>query len=94
MLAEWDEAGDWQRFIILRKDVSGPIMPGDSIFLLAHTQKVLDVQGSTVRANWLDYGPWQTLIVERSSLRRLTQDSTKDAMTKLKRSEHDKPVLV
>ena len=48
-------------------------MPGDSIFLRAHTGRLIEVSGDAVQANWLEMGEWQTLVVERSTLRRLTE---------------------
>merc|ERR1711907_571774 len=65
------------------KHGSGAIMPGDSIFLQAHTGNLIDVQGTAVQARWSDTGDWQTLVIEKAANRRLsdslvTQDAEQD----------------
>merc|ERR1712093_281264 len=73
--ADWNDYGLWQTFIIQKKSGKGPVMPGDSIFLRAHTGKFVEVDGVEVQARWYEEGQWQSLVVERSALRRLTEAS-------------------
>lgn len=42
-------------------------MPGDTIFLYAHTGKVVDVSGTEVQARWADERLWQSLIIEKAA---------------------------
>jgi len=67
--------GDSERFTISKKNGTGPIRPGDVVFLRAHTWKMIDVEGTAVQARWYDEGTWQSLTIEKSRLRRLTQSS-------------------
>merc|ERR1712093_960438 len=71
--ADWNDYGLWQTFIIQKKSGKGPVMPGDSIFLRAHTGKFIEVDGVAVQARWNEEGEWQSLVVEKSSLRRLAK---------------------
>lgn len=47
-------------------------MPGDSIFLQAHTGWYVGVHDVAVKASWFDKGDWQTFTVEKAMTRRLT----------------------
>jgi len=55
-------------------DGAGAVMPGDTIYLQAHTGKMIDIEDELVQARWLDRGLWQTLTIEKASARRLTMD--------------------
>merc|ERR1711879_1076158 len=72
VVAKWSDRGEWQRFVLQKKNGDGPVMPGDAIFLRAHTWRYIEVDGDAVRARWYEPGEWQSLIVEKSSSRRLS----------------------
>lgn len=72
-----ERLGEWQKLFIEKRG-AGAIMPGDTIFLRAHTGKIIEVQGEAVQAHWDDLGEWQAMIIEKSNPRRLTQ--TTDAV--------------
>merc|ERR1712185_830796 len=42
VLAKWSDYGEWQRFVLEKRDGDGPVMPGDAIFLRAHTWKYVE----------------------------------------------------
>jgi len=54
-------------------------MPGDAIFLRAHTGNMIEVEDAAVQARWPEQGTWQELIIEKSALRRLLETSTDDS---------------
>lgn len=72
--------GEWQKILIERKDGKGAVMPGDTIFLKAHTGKTIEVEGDTVQCRWSDKGLWQDLIIEPSASRRLMDTSVYDSV--------------
>lgn len=102
VLAKWDDYGNWQKFTIVHKseesepeaERNGPVMPGDVIFLRAHTGKMIDVTGIEVQARFFDEGLWQSLTVEKSksqsASRRLTAASQTNAMIKLDKEQEDR----
>jgi len=57
-------------------------MPGDRIFLKAHTDMLIEVDGTAVQARWSDYGTWQSLVIEKAASRRLF-DTTEDGASAL-----------
>merc|ERR1712046_310607 len=75
VLAEWEDYGAWQTFVIENQGElgSGPVMPGDSIFLRAHTGRFVEVHDLAVKASWFEKGAWQALTIEKSAQRRLMQ---------------------
>jgi subtilisin family serine protease len=64
--ARSSDRGTWQTFII-EKNGDGAIMPGDRIHLRTHHGHHIDVQGTTVSAQWSDRGRYQGLVIERAS---------------------------
>jgi len=70
--AHWNDKGAWQQLHIYKKDGSGAVMPGDSIFLQAHTGNLIEVEGTAVQARWTEKGDWQTLVIEKVVYRRLS----------------------
>lgn len=48
-------------------------MPGDTIFLRAHTNMMVEVEGDAVQARWGETGLWQSLKIEKANLRRLAE---------------------
>merc|ERR1711981_487121 len=43
------------------------IFSGDAVFLKAHTGALVHVQDTAVRAEWDEYGLWQTFIIQKKS---------------------------
>jgi len=76
--ARWPERGEWQKFVIERPDGNGAVMPGDTIFLKAHTNNMVEVDGIAVQARWNDKGLWQSLVIRKAISRRL-EDTSSDA---------------
>merc|ERR1712176_505448 len=48
----------------IEKEPAGALFSGDSITLLAHTGKHIEVQGESVGARWSERGHWQTFTIE------------------------------
>merc|ERR1712054_470786 len=48
----------------IEKEVIGALHSGDSIHLLAHTGKLIELEGTGVGARWSERGLWQTFTVE------------------------------
>merc|ERR1712093_808203 len=88
--ADWNDYGLWQTFIIQKKSGNGPVMPGDSIFLRAHTRKFIEVDGVAVQARWYEEGEWQSLVVERSSLRRLAEASQQNVAVQSAKEQEER----
>merc|ERR1711988_1458426 len=81
--ARYPDRGAWQKFTIEKGEASssqaadqkmsgiqsGPISNGDTVYLLAHTSKYVDVEegGTSVRARWQDRGGGQKFVVEKAS---------------------------
>lgn len=62
--ANWSHRGSWQRMIIEKKGTDGPIHVKDTIYLRAHTGKLIAVEGTSVQAKWDHMGTWQALVLE------------------------------
>jgi len=46
------------------KEATGALFSGDSVTLLAHTTKRIEVEGSSVNARWSEAGVWHTFTIE------------------------------
>merc|ERR1712072_1578620 len=53
--------------ITIEKAQGGEIRHNDQVFLKAHTEKHLDVEGTSVAARWNDQGGWQAFVIEREA---------------------------
>lgn len=69
--AEWDQRGEWQKFVVESESGQGAVLPDGVVFLRAHTGARVDADApdssGVVQARWDHQGEWQKLIIERAT---------------------------